>query len=77
MIKRRGVAMGKYDSVENWAVLRAQQILMREGMDLAVSVRDANTGAVRAKGKLLAMAIAASLMEASASSLRNDATPSM
>lgn len=66
--------MGKSDSIENWAVLRAQQILMREGMDLAVSVRDANTGAVRAKGKLLAMAIAASLMEASAASRLGEAT---
>ena len=66
--------MAKSDSIENWAVLRAQQILMREGMDLAVSVRDANTGAVRAKGKLLAMAIAASLMEASAASRRGEAT---
>ncbi|NHT74633.1 hypothetical protein C8J35_103271 [Rhizobium sp. PP-F2F-G38] len=65
--------MGKNDNVENWAVLRAQQILMREGMDLAVSARDANTGAVRAKGKLLAMAIAASLMEASAASVRAEA----
>ncbi|PYE29485.1 hypothetical protein C8J38_101256 [Rhizobium sp. PP-WC-2G-219] len=65
--------MGKNDNVENWAVLRAQQILMREGMDLAVSARDPNTGAVRAKGKLLAMAIAASLMEASAASVRAEA----
>ncbi|CZT33876.1 hypothetical protein [Rhizobium sp. 9140] len=65
--------MGKNDNVENWAVLRAQQILMREGMDLAVSARDANTGTVRAKGKLLAMAIAASLMEASAASVRAEA----
>jgi hypothetical protein len=66
--------MGKFESVENWAVLRAQQILMHEGMELAVSVRDDNTGAVRAKGKLLAMAIAASLMEASAASSRVEMT---
>ena len=66
--------MGKFESVENWAVLRAQQILMHEGMELAVSVRDDNTGAVRAKGKLLAMAIAASLMEASSASSRVNMT---
>ncbi|MCV9962209.1 hypothetical protein OIU34_09890 [Pararhizobium sp. BT-229] len=58
--------MRKRDEVENWAVYRAQQILMREGMDLALSARDFDSGAVRAKGKLLAMAIAASLLEASA-----------
>lgn len=58
--------MQKRDDVENWAVYRAQQILMREGMDLALSARDFDTGTVRAKGKLLAMAIAASLVEASA-----------
>jgi hypothetical protein len=58
--------MQKHDDVENWAVYRAQQILMREGMDLALSARDFDSGAVRAKGKLLAMAIAASLVEASA-----------
>ncbi|WP_275787514.1 hypothetical protein [Pararhizobium gei] len=57
--------MRENDDVENWAVHRAQQILMREGMDLALSARDPDTGSVRAKGKLLAMAIAASLMEAS------------
>ncbi|WP_276119475.1 MULTISPECIES: hypothetical protein [Pararhizobium] len=58
--------MQKRDDVENWAVYRAQQILMREGMDLALSARDFDSGTVRAKGKLLAMAIAASLVEASA-----------
>jgi hypothetical protein len=58
--------MQKRDDVENWAVYRAQQILMREGMDLALSARDFDNGAIRAKGKLLAMAIAASLVEASA-----------
>lgn len=58
--------MQKRDDVENWAVYRAQQILMREGMDLALSARDFDSGMVRAKGKLLAMAIAASLVEASA-----------
>jgi hypothetical protein len=51
--------------VETWAVQRAQEILMREGMDLAVSALDRNSVAVRAKGKLLAMAIATSLLEAS------------
>lgn len=58
--------MQKRDDVENWAVYRAQQILMREGMDLALSARDFDSRTVRAKGKLLAMAIAASLVEASA-----------
>ena len=58
--------MRKRDDVENWAVYRAQQILMREGMDLALSAREFDSGTVRAKGKLLAMAIAASLVEASA-----------
>ncbi|CAN7153569.1 hypothetical protein LJR235_000083 [Pararhizobium sp. LjRoot235] len=58
--------MRKRDEVENWAVDRAQQILMREGMDLALSARDFDSNAIRAKGKLLAMAIAASLLEASA-----------
>jgi hypothetical protein len=57
--------MRKRDEVENWAVNRAQQILMREGMDLALSAREFDSGTVRAKGKLLAMAIAASLVEAS------------
>jgi hypothetical protein len=58
--------MRKRDEVENWAVYRAQQILMREGMDLALSARDFDSHTIRAKGKLLAMAIAASLLEASA-----------
>ncbi|MBW9063250.1 hypothetical protein JNB71_07960 [Rhizobium herbae] len=58
--------MRKRDDVENWAVYRAQQILMREGMDLALSARDLDKKAIRAKGKLLAMAIVASLLEASA-----------
>jgi hypothetical protein len=58
--------MRKRDEVENWAVYRAQQILMREGMDLALSARDLDSRAIRDKGKLLAMAIAASLLEASA-----------
>ncbi|CAN7257610.1 hypothetical protein [Pararhizobium sp. LjRoot238] len=58
--------MRKRDEVENWAVYRAQQILMREGMDLALSARDFDNNTIRAKGKLLAMAIAASLLEASA-----------
>lgn len=58
--------MRKRDEVENWAVNRAQQILMREGMDLALSAREFDNGMVRAKGKQLAMAIAASLVEASA-----------
>ncbi|CAN7279030.1 hypothetical protein LJR255_001311 [Pararhizobium sp. LjRoot255] len=58
--------MRKRDEVENWAVDRAQQILMREGMDLALSARDFDSNTIRAKGKLLAMAIAASLLEASA-----------
>lgn len=58
--------MRKRDDVENWAVYRAQQILMREGMDLALSARELDSGTMRAKGKLLAMAIAASLVEASA-----------
>lgn len=56
--------MRKRDEVENWAVNRAQQILMREGMDLALSAREFDSGTVRAKGKLLATAIAASLVEA-------------
>jgi len=34
-------------------------------MDLALSARDLDSNAIRAKGKLLAMAIAASLLEAS------------
>lgn len=58
--------MRKRDDVENWAVYRAQEILMREGMDLALSARDFDSTTIRAKGKLLAMAIAASLVEASA-----------
>lgn len=58
--------MQKRDDVENWAVYRAQQILMREGMNLALSARDTDSSMIRAKGKLLAMAIAASLVEASA-----------
>jgi len=58
--------MRKRDDVENWAVYRAQQILMREGMDLALSARDLDSSTIRATGKLLAMAIAASLLEASA-----------
>lgn len=57
--------MRKRDDVENWAVYRAQEILMREGMDLAMSAQDFDSGRVRAKGKLLAMAIASSLVEAS------------
>ena len=57
--------MNKRDDVENWAVNRAQEILMREGMDLAVSAQDFDVTRVRAKGKQLAMAIAASLVEAS------------
>ena len=61
-----GKRMRQRDEVENWAVCRAQQILMREGMDLALSARDFDAGTIRAKGKLLAMAIAASLLEASA-----------
>lgn len=55
------------DDMENWAVNRAQQILMREGMDLAMSAQDFDVSRVRAKGKSLAMAIAASLVEASRS----------
>lgn len=62
--------MSKRDDVENWAVFRAQQILMHEGMDLAMSARDSDSGAIRIKGKQLAMAIAASLMEASAARSR-------
>lgn len=56
--------MRQREEVENWAVYRAQQIVMREGMNLALSARESDSTDVRAKGKLLAMAIAASLVEA-------------
>lgn len=57
--------MNHSDDVRTWAVSRAQQILMREGMDLAMSAQDFDKDEVRARGKRLAMAIASSLMEAS------------
>ncbi|MDQ0318530.1 hypothetical protein QO002_000668 [Pararhizobium capsulatum DSM 1112] len=58
--------MHKRDEVENWAVHRAQQIVMREGMDLVLSARDLDPKIIRIRGKQLAMAIATSLVEASA-----------
>lgn len=57
--------MHKRDEVESWAVHRAQQIVMREGMDLMLSARDLDPKIVRIRGKQLAMAIATSLVEAS------------
>ncbi|WP_075290829.1 hypothetical protein [Pararhizobium arenae] len=57
--------MHKRDEVESWAVHRAQQIVMREGMDLVLSARDLDPKIIRIRGKQLAMAIATSLVEAS------------
>lgn len=58
--------MQKREEVENWAVHRAQQIVMREGMELVLSGRDLDPNIIRIRGKQLAMAIATSLVEASA-----------
>lgn len=58
--------MQKREEVENWAVHRAQQIVMREGMELVLSGRDLDPHVIHIRGKQLAMAIATSLMEASA-----------
>lgn len=57
--------MHKREEVENWAVHRAQQIVMREGMELVLSGRDLDPNIIRIRGKQLAMAIATSLLEAS------------
>lgn len=57
--------MQKREEVENWAVHRAQQIVMREGMELVLSGRDLDPNIIRIRGKQLAMAIATSLVEAS------------
>ena len=58
--------MQKREEVENWAVHRAQQIVMREGMELVLSGRDLDPNIIRIRGKQLAMAIATSRVEASA-----------
>ncbi len=63
--------MNERDDVNNWAIYRAQQILQREGMDLAKSARSFDHNAIRENGILLARAIAASLIEASAAMSNN------
>lgn len=56
--------MDTHESLHIWAVQRAQQIVLREGMDLALSAQDFDTRRVHQRGKKLAMAIAESLIEA-------------
>ncbi|OJF98737.1 hypothetical protein [Pararhizobium antarcticum] len=58
--------MNQRDDINTWAIYRAQEILGREGMDLAKSARSFDHKAIRENGMLLARAIAASLIEASA-----------
>ncbi|OLP59141.1 hypothetical protein BJF93_04290 [Xaviernesmea oryzae] len=62
--------MESQDYVRDWALQRAQQIVLREGMDLALSAQDFDTRRVRQRGKSLVMAIAESLIEASAAPRR-------
>lgn len=52
------------EDMTDWAVNRAQEIVMREGFDLIKSARLLDQNAIRANGVLLAKAIASSLVEA-------------
>ncbi len=55
------------EDMTDWAVNRAQEIVMREGFDLIKSARSLDPNAIRMNGVLLAKAIASSLVEARSS----------
>ena len=52
--------------LENWACDRAQEIMLREGFRLIRSARSGSSTDIRETSLLMARAIAASLVEASA-----------
>ncbi|MDO9415158.1 hypothetical protein [Pararhizobium sp.] len=58
--------MQQRSETTTWAVNRAQEIVLKEGFDLIKSARTLDQTAIRTNGMLLAKAIAASLVEASA-----------
>ena len=63
------------EEVQDWAISKAREIILREGAALALSARDLNEDAISADSTLLGAAIATAIIEAYYQGAKDRAAP--